>query len=245
MNDTRQPAAIVTGGSGGIGSAIAEDLAAHGYSVTSLVRRAPTDPKPSVSYVVADVAIADAVEAATASVVAQSGSVEVLVTTAAVLRTAPIHETTEELGDELMDVNLKGVFHACRAVLPYMIAASKGSIVNLSSVHAVASIPGTGAYAATKGAIISLSKQLAMEYADHGVRVNAVVVGSVDTAMTDLHRDLIKRAGVVTKPPPGQVGRVARPEEIAAAVRFLVGNESSFITGTAITVDGGLLSRLM
>lgn len=183
--------------------------------------------------------------AATGQIMADFGRIDVLVTAAAVLSTSPIHEMKEDMWDEVVDVNLKGVFTSCRTVLPFMIAAGRGSIVNLSSVHAYASVPGTGAYAATKGAIISLSRQMAVEYADAGIRVNSVVIGSVDTAMTERHKDLVDKAGITLSPPAGRLGRMAHPREIAKAVGFLAGDASSFVTGSAVTVDGGLLSSLM
>lgn len=239
------PVAIVTGGSGGIGAAIVRDLRDHDYRVAAIVRQSPPAPEPGASYLIADVSRADEVDVAVAQVVDEWGRIDALVTTAAVLRSAPIHETSEALWDEVMGINLKGVFLSCRAVLPTMIARGSGSIVNLSSVHAIATIKGTGAYAASKGGIVSLSRQLAVEYADDGIRANALIVGSVDTAMTELHKDLIARDGISLNPPQGRIGRMAQPDEIAKAVRFLVTGDSSFVTGSAMTIDGGLLSVLM
>jgi NAD(P)-dependent dehydrogenase (short-subunit alcohol dehydrogenase family) len=237
--------AVVTGGSGGIGSAIVRDLAENGYRVAAIVRRPPPAPVADVTYLVADVSDAAGVNQAVEDIVAGLGAIEVLVTTAAVLRSAPIHKTTEAMWDEVIGTNLKGVFLSCRAVLPSMIEAGSGSIINLSSVHAVATIPGTGAYAATKGAIVSLSRQMAVEYADDGIRVNSLIVGSVDTAMTDLHKELLSNDGTELTPPKGRIGRMAQPGEIAKAVRFLASSDSSFVTGSALTIDGGLLSVLM
>jgi NAD(P)-dependent dehydrogenase (short-subunit alcohol dehydrogenase family) len=237
--------ALVTGGSGGIGRAIVEALLAEGYVVVSVGRSLPAEPVPDAHYRVADVSIAAEIDAAVEWTVGEFGRIDTLVTSAAILRTSPVHLMTEELWDQVIDINLKGVFLACRAVLPTMIAAGSGSIVNLSSVHAVATVPGTGAYAATKGAIVSFSRQLAVEYADAGIRSNSVVIGSVDTEMTVTHRKAIERDNVVVTTMHGAIGRMAQPEEIAKAVVFLAGDASSFVTGSAMTVDGGLLSRLM
>ena len=237
--------AVVTGAAGGIGRAVVEDLIDAGYEVAGLVRSHPSDAVAGAVYEVADVADSAQVDAAIAGVLDRFGRIDVLVTTAAVLRSAPIHETTDELWDEVISINLRGVFLSCRAVLPAMIAAHSGSIINLSSVHAIATVSGTGAYAATKGAIVSLSRQLAVEYADAGIRANSLIVGSVDTKMTDLHRELLERDGVSLTPPTGAIGRMAQPVEIAKAVRFLAGDDSSFVTGSALTIDGGLLSVLM
>ena len=243
--DATGPVAVVTGGSGGIGSAIIRDLLAHDYRVVAVVRRSAPEPVPGATYLEADVSSSSDMDGVAERLVAEFGRVDVLVTSAAVLRSAPIHATSEQLWDEVIDTNLKGVFLSCRAVLPTMIAAGSGSIINLSSVHAVATVKGTGAYAATKGAIVSLSRQMAVEYADDGIRVNSLIVGSVDTAMTDLHREFTARDGISLTPPAGRIGRMAQPDEIAKAVRFLAGDDSSFVTGSALTIDGGLLSVLM
>jgi NAD(P)-dependent dehydrogenase (short-subunit alcohol dehydrogenase family) len=242
---TSKPVAIVTGGSGGIGNAIVAALVDEGYEVASIGRSVSTGGLSAARYLVADVAKAAEIEDAVAEIAGEFGRIDALVTSAAILRTAPVHEMSEELWDDVVDINLKGVFLACRAVLPHMLEAGSGSIVNLSSVHAVATVPGTGAYAATKGAIVSFSRQMAVEYADNGIRVNSVVIGSVDTEMTVTHKNAIERDRVIVTPPPGMVGRMAQPKEIANAVAFLVGPQSSFMTGSALTVDGGLLSRLM
>lgn len=236
---------IVTGAGGGIGSAIAADLAAAGHAVTGWVRRIPAEPVAGVTYVLCDVSDEDSVAAAFAETVAGFGRVTALVTSAAVLRTAPLHEMSLDTWEEVNAINLRGVFLCTRAVLPGMIEAGAGSIVHLSSVHAIATVPGTAAYAATKGAIVSFSRSVAVEYADAGVRCNALVVGSVDTKMSTEHGVQLDRDGVIVTPPSGAVGRMAGPDEIARAARFLVEDGSSFVTGSALVIDGGLSSRLM
>lgn len=241
----KAPVAIVTGAGGGIGSAIVSTLLQRGFRVIAWGRRAPSEPVAGAEYDVCDVSNATDVGRARDAVLERTGRIDVLVTSAAILKTAPLHEMAEELWDEVQEVNLKGVFLCCRAVLPAMMQQGGGSIVNLSSVHAIATVPGTAAYAASKGAIVSLSRQIAVEYADYGIRSNSVVVGSVDTEMSVQHGQQLQRDGVTVTAPGGALGRMARPEEIAAAVAFLAGNDSSFVTGSAMTVDGGLTCRLM
>lgn len=117
--------------------------------------------------------------------------------------------------------------------------------MNISSVHAYATVPRLAAYAASKGAVVSLSRQMALDYADDGIRVNAVIVGSVETEMGEQHGAAMARDGVVVAASTGAVGRTAQPVELARAVLFLASPDASFVTGAPIIVDGGLLARLM
>lgn len=244
MNE-RKKVAVVTGANGGIGREVVLELLERGYDVVCWGRRIPDDAVPGAEYVVCDVSVPSAVAGAVERLTSTRGRVDVLVTSAAILRTAPVHLMSDELWDEVLSTNLTGAFRACRAVLPFMIDQGSGSIVNLSSVHAVATVPGTGAYAATKGGIVSFSRQLAVEYANHGIRSNSVVIGSVDTKMSAEHGDQLARDNVTVLAPDGSIGRMAHPREIAKAVAFLAGDGASFVNGSAFTVDGGLTSLLM
>lgn len=244
MNDHKK-VAVVTGANGGIGREVVLELLECGYDVICWGRRIPEDAVEGAEYVVCDVSIPSAVTGAVEHLASTRGRVDVLVTSAAILRTAPVHLMSDELWDEVLTTNLTGVFRACRAVLPFMLKQASGSIVNLSSVHAVATVPGTGAYAATKGGIVSFSRQLAVEYADHGIRSNSVIIGSVDTKMSTEHGQQLDRDNVSVAAPEGLIGRMAHPREIAKAVAFLAGGGSSFVNGSAFTVDGGLTSLLM
>ncbi|MFS0911992.1 SDR family NAD(P)-dependent oxidoreductase [Microbacterium sp. 179-I 3D2 NHS] len=237
--------AVVTGAGGGIGRAIVADLTASGFTVVGWGRHEPSDPVRGASFLRCDVSDADEVEGATDEVLRLFGRIDVLVTSAAVLRTAPLHEMSLEIWEETMSINLRGVFLCTRAVLPTMIEHGGGSVVHLSSVHALSTVPGTAAYAASKGAVVSFSREVAVEYADRGVRANSLVVGSVDTAMSTLHGVELARDDVRVHVPAGAIGRMADPDEVAHAVRFLVSDDASFINGSALVIDGGLTARLM
>jgi NAD(P)-dependent dehydrogenase (short-subunit alcohol dehydrogenase family) len=148
--------------------------------------------------------------------------------------------------DATIGVNLTGVFRVCRAGLPALRRAGGGSVVNIASVHAVATAPGLADYAASKGAVLSLSRQLALDYAVDGIRVNALIVGSVNTRMS---QPVFEAAGG-----PEALGlsfdaraipRVGQPVEIADVIAFLISDASSFITGSGLIADGGMLAKLM
>jgi NAD(P)-dependent dehydrogenase (short-subunit alcohol dehydrogenase family) len=112
-------------------------------------------------------------------------------------------------------------------------------------VHAFASVPRAAAYAASKGAVLSLTRQMALDYYDAGIRVNALVVGSVDTEMSAQHGAEMARDGVVVAASPGAIGRTAQPAEVARVIAFLCTDQASFMTGAPVIVDGGMLARLM
>lgn len=171
----------------------------------------------------------------------------------AVVNCAGIYPTGKRLEDvsdaeweKTIAVNLTAIFRVCRATLPLLRAAGGGSIVNIASVHADATVPGVPAYAATKAAVVGLSRQMALDYAADRIRVNAVLVGSVATRMT---LDGLEAAGgaeaLGLSFEPNRIARIANPSEIASAIGFLISDAASFVTGSAMRVDGGLLARLL
>lgn len=246
--------AAVTGSSGGIGRAtvaafreagwrtagldVDESGAGDGAGGPDLFRRV-------------DVSDADAVEDAFRDVEAELGPLDALVNNAAVQGEGEVRNTGPEEWDRVVDTNLRGVFLCVRAALPLLEARRGGAVVNVSSVHARATSRGLAAYAASKGGLSAFTRSLALELADAGIRVNAVLPGAVDTAML---REGLGRGHLAGSDVEERIrelgerhalGRVGRPEEVARAIRFLADGElASFITGECLVVDGGALARL-
>ena len=247
--------ALVTGGTAGIGRATVERLArdgaavvatgrdeARGRDLTETLQGAGLD----VSFVRADVAVAVDCRQAVDRVVERHGRLDIVVNNAAALLVASVEETTDEAWDDVLRTNLTGAFLVSRAAIPHIRAAGGGSIVNLASVHAQATVERLAAYAATKGAIVALSRQMAHDLASDRIRVNALVVGAVATDMSRRHGEALGLADLVVgyRADDHALGRTARPDEIAGAIRFLVGPDASFVNGSALVVDGGMLAKL-
>jgi NAD(P)-dependent dehydrogenase (short-subunit alcohol dehydrogenase family) len=228
--------AVVTGGGSGIGRAVAQRLSSDGYHVATL-DLVESDEK--FAYV-ADVTDRAAVDAALASVREQLGPVTVLVNAAGMERFKRFTDLTFADFHRVIDVNLNGVFHCVQAVLPDMIEAGWGRIVNISSSSAQSGQPYMSAYVAAKSAVNGLTKSLALEYGPMGITVNAVPPGFIDTPMLRKSEERGLLGGSVDEHiARTPVRRVGKPEDIAAACAFLISEEAGYITGQILGVNGG------
>ncbi len=230
--------ALVTGGGSGIGRASCVLFAGEGaaVAVADNAEDAGRETEALLAgrgfFVRMDVSDPAGVDAGVAAVEKKYGPIDVLFNCAGVELSRPLHETTTDEWDRVFAVNLRGMFLVCRRVLPGMISRRAGAIVNVSSISGLLGWPSSAAYCASKGGVIQLTRQMAVDYAPHGIRVNCVCPGTTLTPMiqrlfAEETDEAAARARVAAMHP---LGRFARPEEIAEAVLFLASDEASFIT---------------
>jgi 3-oxoacyl-[acyl-carrier protein] reductase len=233
--------ALVTGGSRGIGAAVARELGAAGARV-AVNYRASAEAAEEIAGEIGGIAVeGDVADPAQASALVERveeelGELDCLVNNAGVTRDGLIARMSDEDWDAVLDTNLRGTFNTCRAVSRKMLRRRAGSIVNLTSVVGIHGNPGQANYAASKAGIIGLTKALARELGTRGVRVNAVAPGYIDTELTGVLPEEIRDAILGSTP----LGRLGEPEDVARAVRFLCSDEAAFVTGAVLLVDGGL-----
>ncbi len=229
--------ALVTGASRGIGRAIAVELARAGAHVVVGYRSGQAEAEELAAEIGGAAVQADVSSPEDATrLVVEAGDLDVLVNTAGLTRDGLLARMSDDDWRTVIDTNLSSVFYTCRAVTRPMMKKRGGAIVNVSSVVGVHGNWGQTNYAASKAGIIGFTKSLARELGSRGIRANVVAPGFVKTQLTDVLPEEATQAMIGQTP----LGRVAEPDEIAGAVRFLASDDASFITGEVVLVDGGL-----
>ena len=231
---------LITGGTSGIGAATARLFRAGGYAVVCSycgndAAAAQFTTETGIAVRKWDIADFAATQASVAEIVKTMGPVEILVNNAGITRDTTLHKMSREQWQKVIEVDLGGVFNASRAVIESMRARKFGRIVNVSSVNGQSGQFGQTNYAAAKAGVIGFTKALALESASHGITVNAVAPGYTDTPMVRAVPQAAMQ-GVLAGVP---VGRLATPDEIARTILFLAADESGFITGATISINGG------
>jgi NAD(P)-dependent dehydrogenase (short-subunit alcohol dehydrogenase family) len=258
MQEFRDKAVIVTGGAKGIGRGICLAFAREGAKVICADVDAPAGEQVvgeaiglpgAVRFHRADVAHCNPCQEVVARTVKEFGGVDILVNNVGIQPTEAYlraHEFPEEMWDRILDVNLKSHFLMSKYCIPEMQIRGGGAIINIASVQGLQSAPRVPAYAASKGGVLSLTRQLALDYAPDRIRVLAICPGSIDTpmlreAVDSSDQDLRTALAQMRQQHP--IGRIGTPEDIAQAVLFLASERASFMTGEYVCVDGGMMAK--
>ena len=242
--------ALISGGAGGIGAATARLLAQEGAAVVigdlleaegRETEAAIAEAGGRVQFLAMDVTKEDDWHRAVETAVNAFGKLDVLVNNAGISGRATVEETSVELWDNVMAVNAKGVFLGTKVAIPAMRRAGGGSIINISSIYGLVGSETSASYHASKGAVRLFTKSAAIQYAKQGIRVNSVHPGFVDSPMTERFHALpeIRSKRVAATP----LGRMGTPEDIAAGILYLASDESSFVTGSELVIDGGFAAQ--
>ncbi|MFK7845938.1 MAG: SDR family NAD(P)-dependent oxidoreductase [Rhodothermales bacterium] len=246
--------ALITGGGSGIGRAIAEAFAKEGARVAISGRRKENLDKtvetigPQALGIQADVTDDSSVLHMAESAMSHWGRIDILVNNAATItsRTA-LMDTPIEDWDTMMNINVRGIFLCCKSVLPHMISQSAGSIINIASVAGQRGQPVNSAYSTTKGAVLNLTRSIAVDYGPHGIRCNSISPALVRTEMAETRlkqgenwEERAAREWVPNYP----IGRIGTPEDIAYGALYLASDEASWVSGIDLTMDGGMMAKL-
>ncbi|MGZ4769189.1 MAG: SDR family NAD(P)-dependent oxidoreductase [Ilumatobacteraceae bacterium] len=243
--------AVVTGGARGIGKAVAERFVADGAAVVvcdldaALGAQVEQQLGDRAKFVAADVSVEADVAAVVASCVESFGPPSILVSNAGVNANFDATKMTTDDWDRFMGVDLKAAWLFAKHVLPHLLEAGRGAIVNVASMHAFVTLEGFFPYAAAKSGLIGLTRSLALDYGPHGIRVNAVAPGFIRTRLVQdsIDRNADPAAAERNMVAGVALRRIGEASEVAAAIRFLVSDDASYITGTTIHIDGGVTAR--
>jgi len=241
---------VVTGAGSGIGRAMAMAFCAEGAIVVAADRDSPSAAETVRGLEQASAALVDVAQAASvarliADTHARHGRIDILCNNAGIGSSKTVVDCEPDEWDRLFAVNARGVYLGCKYAIPLMIAQGGGVIVNTASVAGLIGLPNRAAYCASKGAVVTLTKQVAVDYVAHGIRCNCICPGTVDTPwvgrllMEAKDPDAL-RAELVARQPMGRLGTA---EEVAQAALYLASDDAAFVTGTALVIDGGLMAR--
>jgi len=245
---------FVTGAASGIGEATARLFASDGERVVvadfdaagaERVAAEINGDGGQATAVQVDVSDQASVTAAVAATEQALGRIEVLINNAGIGVAGDILETKDEDLERILAVNVRGIFNTCRAVMPSMLDAGDGIIVNVSSIVAMAAVTRRAAYTASKGAVLALTRSISIDFMNRGIRCNAVAPGTVDSPwigriLSDQADPVAARQAMVDRQP---LGRMGQPREIAGAIRYLASDEAAFVHGSCLVIDGGFLAR--
>ncbi len=249
-DDAQIPVCIVTGGSLGIGFAVCKLFSQNGYQVINLDIRDFEEALPNAIWKPCDVSVVRNIEAAVNEVISSYQRIDALVCNAGIHVSATIEDTDEALLDKVLNLNVKGAYGAIKSCLPTMKEQGSGAIVVMGSDQSFIGKRNSFAYGVSKGALASMAKTTALDYAPYNIRVNAVCPGTIETPLFHNAIDnYVARSGadkneVVAEEAAAQpIGRLGQPEDVAELTYFLCSNKASFITGSLYAVDGGYTAQ--